>query len=72
MYQVSVAVLLVPTCVGLARSSNIGPNSNLLLSQNPLAAEHPEWSNPLSIKDDNAIVLNVCRTVKYNRNTLIC
>jgi hypothetical protein len=72
MYEVPVAVLLISTCVGLARGSNISPNSNLLLNDNRLAAERLDWRTPLSIKDDPFIMLDVCGTVKYNRNTLTC
>lgn len=72
MYKVSVAVLLISTCVGLARSTNIRPNLNLLLNANRLATESLDLQTPLLTKGDQSIALNVCRMFKYNRNMLIC
>ncbi|KAH7071573.1 hypothetical protein BKA63DRAFT_605585 [Paraphoma chrysanthemicola] len=58
MYEVPVAVLFLSTCFGLARGSKSGPNSNLPLKANRVAAEHLNWMTPLLINDDQHIVLN--------------
>jgi hypothetical protein len=70
MCEMLVAALLISTCIGLVH--NISPNSNLLFDANRLAAERSDWRTPLSTEEDQYIVLNVCRTVNNNRNTLTC
>jgi hypothetical protein len=72
MYEISVAILLITTCVGLVRGYAISPDSNLLLNQNRLAVDRLDWKTPAPAKDDQAIVLTVCGTLTYNKKTLTC
>jgi hypothetical protein len=66
MYDISVAVLLISTWVELAYAYSVGPNSHLLVNTDRLAAERLNWETLLPIKNDQSMVLNVCKTFECN------
>ena len=62
MYKTPFAVLLVSIRVGFACGYIISPNSYPLLDADHLAAQRLNWQTPISTKEDQSMVLNVCRT----------
>jgi hypothetical protein len=66
MYKSLFAVLLVSTRAGFACGYIISPNSYPLLNADHLAAQRLNWQTPLSTKEDQSVVLNVCGTSECN------
>lgn len=66
MYEGLFAVFLISIRVGFACGYVISPNSYPLLDADHLAAQRLNWQTPISTKEDQSMVLNVCGTSECN------